>query len=146
MKRATALIEVFVLGILLCSCKTVSPDHVQGKRASYDASTPKQYSPYNSGFIEYRTISSARFGVITPNKRTEYNNLIDDYKIRFRSEEKVSISNNYGITAWDDRFGNHLFLINGTALGYFIILKQYDRDGLEPDSLWDKAKQLVRAK
>lgn len=126
---------------LLCSCTTVTPDKVKDEIASYDASTPTAYDAQNSGFIGF--LDDGR-GIITPFGLVRYNTLIKTYKIRFRSFKGVDLSENYGITEFTDKLNNKLYIIDQQHLVYYAILNSWRKDGKEPDSIWDKAKDIVK--
>jgi len=127
--------------ILLCSCSTVTPDKVKDELASYDASTPSGYDVQNSGFIGF--LDDGR-GIITSFGQLRYNTLIKTYKIRFKSYKGVDLNENDGISEYTDSKGNKLFIIDQQHLVYYAILNSWRKDGKEPDSIWDKAKDIVK--
>jgi hypothetical protein len=127
--------------LLLCACTTVTPDKVADEIASYDASTPAGYDIQNSGFIGF--LDDGR-GIITAFGLLRYNTLIKSYNIRFRSYKGVELKENDGITEFTDKSNNKLYIINQQHLVYYAILNSWRKDGKEPDSIWDKAKELVK--
>jgi len=70
--------------------------------------------------------------------------LIKDYKFQFREAKGVELKENAGITEYLDKHGNLLFYIDHQHLVYFGILNGWRRDGKDVDSIWDKAKNLVK--
>ncbi len=126
---------------LLCSCTTVTPDKVTDEIASYDATTPSAYDAQNSGFIGF--LDDGR-GIITPFGLVRYNTLIKAYKVRFRSFKGVELNENNGISESTDTLNNKLFIIDQQHLVYYAILNSWRKDGKVPDSIWDKAKELVK--
>ena len=127
--------------VLLCACTTVTPDKVADEIASYDASTPAGYDIQNSGFIGF--LDDGR-GIITPFGLLRYNTLVKTYKVRFKTYKGVDFDDNAGIEEFTDKKGNKLYIINQQHLVYYAILNSWRKDGKEPDSIWDKAKELVK--
>lgn len=127
--------------LLLVSCATVTPDKVVDKTASFDSTTPQGYDQMNSGVIGFTADGR---GILTQNGVERYNNLIKDYKIQFRFYKGVEIKENDGISEALDKNGNLLYNINKQHLVYFGVLNSWRKDGREPDSFWDKAKNLVK--
>jgi hypothetical protein len=128
--RTLKLFVSVCLVSLAVGCGTVTPDHAERTEASYDASTPSQYDPYNSGVLypivdrEGDVIAVA----ITPLERDRYNDLIKVYRNRFKETAKVTLDADDGISDTVDEYGNKLFLIDVTHLGYLESLEQYARD------------------
>ena len=131
----------FLSSILLTGCATVTPDKVQDNTASFDSTTPQHYDPYNSGVVG---LTSEGKGILTSNGVERYNNLIKDYKLQFREAKGVELKENAGITEFVDKHGNLLFYIDQQHLVYFGLLNSWRRDGKDVDSIWDKAKSLVK--
>ncbi len=127
--------------LLLCACTTVTPDKVSDEIASYDASTPAGYDIQNSGFIGF--LDDGR-GIITAFGLLRYNTLIKTYKVRFKTYKGVDLDVNAGIEEFTDKSNNKLYIINQQHLVYYAILNSWRKDGKEPDSIWDKAKELVK--
>lgn len=127
--------------LLVIGCSTVTPDKVKDEIASYDASTPSGYDVQNSGFIGF--LDDGR-GIITPFGLLRYNTLIKTYKIRFKSYKGVELNENDGTTEYTDSKGNKLFIIDQQHLVYYAVLNSWRKDGKEPDSIWDKAKDIVK--
>jgi hypothetical protein len=127
--------------LLLCSCTTVTPNKVKDEIASYDATTPNGYDIQNSGFIGFTDDGR---GLITPFGLLRYNTLVKAYKIRFKSHKGVDLNENAGITEYTDKSNNKLYIMDQQHLVYYAILNSWRKDGKEPDSIWDKAKDLVK--
>lgn len=127
--------------LFLAGCTTVTPDKVKDEIASYDASTPSGYDVQNSGFIGFLDDGK---GIITPFGLLRYNTLIKTYKIRFKSFKGVDLNENDGTTEYTDSKGNKLYIIDQQHLVYYAVLNSWRKDGKEPDSIWDKAKDLVK--
>ena len=127
--------------LLLCSCSTVTPDKVKDEIASYDASTPTGYDVQNSGFIGF--LDDGR-GIITPFGLLRYNTLVKTYRIRFKTFKGVELNEGDGTIEYTDNRGNKLFIIDQQHLVYYAILNSWRKDGKEPDSIVDKAKDLVK--
>lgn len=126
---------------LLCSCTTVTPNKVTDEIASYDASTPNGYDIQNSGFIGFTDDGR---GLITQFGLLRYNTLIKAYKIRFKSFKGVDLNENDGTVEFTDKKGNKLYIINQQHLVYYAVLNSWRKEGKEPDSIWDKAKDIVK--
>lgn len=131
----------FLSSLLLVGCATVTPDKVKDNTASYDSSTPVNYDNLNSGIIGFTADGS---GILTPFGVQRYNNLIKDYRIRFKVNKGVELKENDGISEYVDKNKNVLSKIDAQHFVYFGILNSWRKDGVEPDSLWDKAKDLVK--
>lgn len=136
------LFAVFCLSsILFTGCSTVTPDKVTDNTASFDATTPANYDNLNSGIIGFTDDGS---GIITSFGVERYNNLIKLYKIRFKTFKGVDLKENDGVSNYVDKQGNVLFKIDSQHFVYFGILNSWRKDGVVPDSIWDKAKELVK--
>jgi len=131
----------FLSSFLFCSCTTVTPDKVTDEIASYDATTPSGYDVQNSGFIGFTDDGR---GLITQFGLLRYNTLIKAYKIRFKSFKGVELNENDGITEYTDKRSNKLYIIDQQHLVYYAVLNGWRKDGKEPDSIWDKTKDLVK--
>jgi hypothetical protein len=127
--------------LLLTSCATITPDKVSDNTESFDSTTPVNYDNLNSGIIGFTEDSS---GILTPFGVERYNNLIEQYKIRFKEYKGVDLKKNDGISNYVDKHGNVLFKIDAQHFVYFGVLNSWRKDGVESDSLWDKAKNLVK--
>lgn len=108
--------------------------------ASYDASTPSGYDVQNSGFIGF--LDDGR-GLITPFGLIRYNTLVKMYKLRFESYKGVRLEENSGITEYTNNKGDKLFIIDQQHLVYYAILNSWRKEGKEPDSIWQKAKDAI---
>ena len=131
----------FLSSFFLVSCATVTPDKVRDNSASFDSSTPQGYDPQNSGVIGF---SPDGKGILTSNGVERYNNLIKDYKIRFKVEKGVDLKENDGITEYIDKSKNVLSKIDPQHFVYYGVLNSWRKDGVETDTFWDKAKNLIK--
>jgi hypothetical protein len=116
-----------LLSFFLFGC-TIAPKPIKDDIASFDSSTPPQYSNQNSGFLGF---TDDGFGIITVNAKNKYNNLIELYKDVFFKEMGVKLVNNFGIKHHVDKYNNKLYAISPQALEYFIILNQWIKSGKE---------------
>jgi hypothetical protein len=119
----------------------VTPDKVVDNTASFDSTTPQGYDQMNSGVIGF-TVDGK--GILTQNGVERYNNLIKDYKIQFRFYKGVDLKENDGIKEELDKKGNLLYSIDRQHLVYFGVLNSWRKDGKDIDSIWDKAKSLIK--
>lgn len=126
--------------MLLAACTTVTPDKVKDEIASYDASTPTGHDVQNSGFIGF--LDDGR-GLITSFGLVRYNTLIKMYRLRFESYKGVRLEENSGITEYTNNNGDKLFIIDQQHLVYYAILNSWRKEGKEPDSIWQKAKDAI---
>jgi hypothetical protein len=139
-----------------CSTSSITPNDAESKVALPDSSTPTQYPQANAGFLGYHDdrawltphgetevggapIKGVVFGVLTPMKRTEYNTLIDDYGVRFRTQYKVQLHHDDGLAPWLDAYGNPLWKMAKTYVVYLGYLEIYKRNQDAPDSVIAKA-------
>ena len=114
---------------------------MKDETASYDASTPVSYENYNSGIIGFTEDGS---GILTSFGVQRYNNLIKDYRVRMKVNKGVELQQNAGITEHVDKHKNVLSKIDPQHFVYYGIMNSWRKDGVEPDSLWDKAKDFVK--
>jgi len=134
---------------ILCGCaSTITPNHVVSNVAAIDTSTPSNYGLNDNGFIGYRQIDGKWYGIITENKRKEINDpksgLIAKYQIQFKSAHPgVWLMPNDGLIPWIDPYGNHLWAVDLTMLGYYMNLEQWKRDQKPGDSLWIKTLEAL---
>ena len=84
----------FLSSLLLTSCATITPDKVDDKTASFDSTTPVNYDNLNSGVLGFTEDGS---GIITSFGVERYNNLIEQYKIRFKEYKGVELHKNDSI-------------------------------------------------
>ena len=126
---------------LLVGCATITPDKVEDGTASFDSTTPVNYDNLNSGILGFTEDGS---GIITTFGVERYNNLIEQYKIRFKEFKGVELKKNDGISNYVDKHGNVLYKIDPQPFVYYGVLNSWRKDGVDSDSLWDKAKELVR--
>ena len=126
---------------LLVGCATITPNKVEDGTASFDSTTPVNYDNLNSGIIGFTEDSS---GIITTFGVERYNTLIEQYKIRFREYNGVKLMKNDGISNYVDKHGNILYKIDPQLLVYYGVLNSWRKDGVDSDSFWDKAKDLVK--
>lgn len=134
-------VNCFLSSILLVGCATVTPDKVKDDTPSYDSSTPINYDNLNSGIIGFTEDGS---GILTTFGVQRYNNLIKDYKIRFKVEKGVDLKENDGITEYIDKSKNVLSKIDPQHFVYYGVLNSWRKDGVETDTFWDKAKNLIK--
>lgn len=141
-RKTLKLFASFCLSsLLLIGCATVTPDKVNDNTASFDSTTPVNYDNLNSGIIGFTEDGS---GIITTFGVERYNNLIEQYKIRFKEFKGVQLKKNDGISNYVDKYGNVLYKIDSQHFVYYGVLNSWRKDGVESDSLWDKAKELVK--
>ena len=126
---------------LFVGCATITPNKVEDNTASFDSSTPVNYDNLNSGIVGFTADGS---GILTYFGVQRYNSLIRDYKIRFKNVKGVDLKENDGISEYVDQHKNVLSKIDPQHFVYFGILNSWRKDGVEVDSLWDKAKDLVK--
>lgn len=126
--------NVLVLNFFLVGCATITPDKIQDNTASYDASTPSQYSQDNGGVIALIENGA----VITSQAKDRYNKLIEMYKIKFKKEKAIELVENAGIKSYKDRYGNDLFLIDNEHLVYFGIMNSWLKEKIPQDNVIDK--------
>ena len=126
--------SVLALNFLFVGCATVTPDKIQDNTASYDASTPSQYSQDNGGLIAILDNGA----VITNQARDRYNKLIEMYKIKIKKEKAIELIENAGIQPYKDRYGNNLFLIDNEHLVYFGVMNSWLKEKVPADNIIDK--------
>jgi len=128
------LASILVLNFLLVGCATVTPNKIQDDKSSYDATTPKQYDKDNGGLISFVGDDA----LITRQARERYNNLIKMYRIKFKKEKAIDLTEDSGITPYKDNFGNELFLISSEHLVYFGVLNSWLKEKVPADNILDK--------
>ena len=126
--------SVLVLNIFLIGCATITPNKIEDNKSSYDATTPKQYQKDNGGLISFVEDDA----LITPQARERYNNLIGMYKIKFKKEKAIDLTEDAGITPYKDNFGNELFLISSEHLVYFGVMNSWLKEKVPQDNILDK--------
>ena len=131
--------SVLVLNIFLIGCATVTPNKIEDDKSSYDATTPKQYQKDNGGLISF----IGDDGLITPQARERYNNLIVMYKIKFKKEKAIELKIDSGIKPYKDNFGNELYIIDSEHLVYFGVLNSWLKEKVPQDNIIDKALDKV---
>lgn len=134
-------VSFYLSSFLLVGCATITPDKVNDNTASFDSSTPVNYDNLNSGIIGFTDEGS---GIITTFGINRYNNLIEQYKIRFKEFKGVDLKQNDGISNYVDKHGNVLYKIDAQHFVYYGVLNSWRKDGVESDSLWDKTKNLIK--
>lgn len=137
--------SAFLLNLFLIGCGTITPNHVRDNEASFDDSVPKQYDQ-SKGWLLYTSKDKKGIvtgGVITPNARDRYNALVADYKIQYKAMHHQELSNDKGITPWQDKWKNQLYIIDAQHLEAFGRLSQMEKDRVAPDSAWQKIKDSV---
>ena len=128
------LASILVLNFLLVGCVTVTPNKIQDDKSSYDATTPKQYDKDNGGLISFIGDDA----LITSQARARYNNLIKMYRIKFKKEKAIDLTEDVGITPYKDNFGNELFLISSEHLVYFCVMNSWLKEKVPADTIIDK--------
>lgn len=133
--------------IVLAGCGTITPNHVKPKTPAADSSTPIHYiiendgkDEFNNGFLKFIDHKV----LITQNKRADYNNNIESYKLQFKAKTGVTLTPDAGIEPYTDEWGNPLFLINKQYCGYLKELERMRLDETPVDSLWLKLKDKVQ--
>ena len=126
--------SILALNFFLVGCATITPDKIQDSTASYDASTPSNYSKDNGGLIAILDNGA----VITSSAKDRYNKLIEMYKIKFKKEKAIELVENAGITPYKDRYGNDLFLIDNEHLVYFGVMNSWLKEKVPADNIIDK--------
>lgn len=139
MKTWTLLAILLIVNLSGCAT-TVTPPHVIGKVAAFDASTPRQYNQQNNGFLGYVSVKNEqdRRALLTPNCRNDYNNLILKYQAKFRMRYAKELTPDIGIEPYTDQYGNRLFVLDKERLGYFQILCMWQRADKGGDTLLNK--------
>ena len=128
------LASILVLNFFLVGCATVTPNKIQDDKSSYDATTPKQYDKDNGGLISFVGDDA----LITRQARERYNNLIKMYRIKFKKEKAIDLTEDSGITSYKDNFGNELFLISSEHLVYFGVMNSWLKEKVPADNILDK--------
>jgi len=128
------LASILVLNFLFVGCATVTPNKIQDDKSSYDATTPKQYDKDNGGLISFVGDDA----LITRQARERYNNLIKMYRIKFKKEKAIDLTEDAGITSYKDNFGNELFLISSEHLVYFGVMNSWLKEKVPQDNIIDK--------
>ena len=128
------LASILVLNFILVRCATVTPNKIQDDKSSYDATTPKQYDKDNGGLISFIGDDA----LITSQARARYNNLIKMYRIKFKKEKAIDLTEDAGITPYKDNFGNELFLISSEHLVYFGVMNSWLKEKVPQDNIIDK--------
>ena len=129
------LASILVLNFLLVGCATVTPNKIQDDKSSYDATTPKQYDKDNGGLIFFVGDDA----LITRQARERYNNLIKMYRIKFKKEKAIDLTEDAGITPYKDNFNNELYLIDEEHLVYFGVMNSWLKEKVPADNMIDKA-------
>jgi len=128
------LASILALNFLFIGCATVTPNKIQDDKSSYDATTPKQYDRDNGGLISFVGDDA----LITRQARERYNNLIKMYKIKFKKEKAIDLTEDSGITPYKDNFNNELFLISSEHLVYFGVMNSWLKEKVPQDNILDK--------
>ena len=133
------LASILALNFLFIGCATVTPNKIQDDKSSYDATTPKQYDKDNGGLISFLGDDA----LITRQARERYNNLIKMYRIKFKKEKAIDLTEDSGITPYKDNFNNELFLIDSEHLVYFGVLNSWLKEKVPQDNIVDKVIDKV---
>ena len=128
------LASILALNFLFIGCTTVTPNKIQDDKSSYDATTPKQYDKDNGGLISF----IGEDALITRQARERYNNLIKMYRIKFKKEKAIDLTEDSGVKSYKDNFGNELFLIDSEHLVYFGVLNSWLKEKVSQDNILDK--------
>ena len=128
------LASILALNFIFIGCATVTPNKIQDDKSSYDATTPKQYDKDNGGLISFIGDDA----LITSQARARYNNLIKMYRIKFKKEKAIDLTEDAGITPYKDNFGNELFLISSEHLVYFGVMNSWLKEKVPQDNIIDK--------
>jgi len=128
------LASILALNFLFIGCATVTPNKIQDDKSSYDATTPKQYDKDNGGLISFLGDDA----LITNQARERYNNLIKMYRIKFKKEKAIDLTEDSGVKSYKDNFGNELFLIDSEHLVYFGVLNSWLKEKVSQDNILDK--------
>jgi len=139
------LVFTWIITVIITGCSgTITANHVESSIPATDTSTPANYGENDNGFIGYRQIDGKWYGIVTENKRVEFNALIDKYRIQFKSDHPgIWLEHDVGINTWTDPFGNHLWAVDLTTLGYYMNLEQWKRDKRSEDNLWIKTLNIL---
>ena len=133
------LASILVLNFIFIGCATVTPNKIQDDKSSYDATTPKQYDKDNGGLISFIGDDA----LITSQARARYNNLIKMYRIKFKKEKAIDLTEDAGITPYKDNFGNELFLISSEHLVYFGVMNSWLKEKVPQDNIIDKTIEKI---
>ena len=133
------LASILALNFIFIGCATVTPDKIQDDKSSYDATTPKQYDKDNGGLISFLGDDA----LITNQARERYNNLIKMYRIKFKKEKAIDLTEDSGIKPYKDSFGNELFLIDSEHLVYFSVLNSWLKEKVSQDNIIDKTMDKI---
>ena len=128
------LVSILALNFIFIGCATVTPNKIQDDKSSYDATTPKQYDKDNGGLISFVGDDA----LITRQARERYNNLIKMYRIKFKKEKAIDLTEDAGITPYKDNFNNELFLISSEHLVYFGVMNSWLKEKVPQDNILDK--------
>lgn len=123
----------------------MTPKPIEDTQASYDSSTPSQYDSKTSGLLGFTEDTNGRTdgALITNNALKKYNDLILDYAIQFKNEEKVSIDTNDGVKDFIDVYGNEVHWIDAQHLSYFLKLNRWRKEMRDPDTIWAKVRSRI---
>lgn len=140
----TVMLMLSVISFL-SSCGTVTPDLVDDKQGSYDATTPSGYNPNTSGFLYFLYDSEGRttHGVITDGARSRYNNFVASYRLQMLDEHKVNLVEDSGVERYIDIKQNNVWRIDNQHLAYFMEMVQWKKDKRVEDSNWAKLKDIL---
>lgn len=159
MKSIKIWVSLFLVSFLIIGCAVV-PQNVANKNVAPDSSVPDSYkTKYVGGILGYITednkvyytedlkphqkIGAIKFIIITSNKRDEYNNNIDLYKVLLFQAKTYKIEKDSGISSFIDKDKNSVWKIDAEHSKYFMLMAQWRRNHVSPDSTWDKIKDKV---
>jgi hypothetical protein len=65
------------------------------------------------------------------------------YRIKFKKEKAIDLTEDSGIKAYKDTFGNELFLIDNEHLVYFGVLNSWLKEKVPQDNIIDKTLDKI---
>ena len=143
------VIKFLVIFVALCqgcsTTSTVTPDLVESREASYDATTPPQYPARNSGILFQTKDARGEYDgvVLTEGGRDFYYSLCRAYAIQYKSEHKLDVGTGNEIKAFKDQYGNQLWWLHNQYFTAFLIMQDWLKSRRDPDSLWQRAKEKI---
>jgi hypothetical protein len=60
------------------------------------------------------------------------------YRIKFKKEKAIDLTEDSGVKSYKDNFGNELFLIDSEHLVYFGVLNSWLKEKVSQDNILDK--------
>jgi hypothetical protein len=133
-----ALMYVIFSVVFLCSCSTVTPNHVVDQVQAVDSSTPAGLQQANNGVIGW----NGNDLIITENKRVHYNNLIEDYRLQYREVYRDELKEDYQLRP-HTMSGTPCWLMAPEGIKALGRLRQWERNQRPADSIWLKTLNKV---